>query len=350
MILCGPPSMERNRQAVRMLLDGHSSDDVIRFVKQRITTLKSLNTTMSLIRTMLMHEENRSPECDLTELRQHAEAADFLNAPLAEQYKIARAHKSYPSWSAVAEEALQRVTLLPSGVDDFFLSRADIVELKRSQAAAQKAKNDSVVVIKEPERVIERLEETLRNASSEHDVAHLALALLLCSGRRTVEILNGRSTFEAVDSEYHCLFRGQAKKRDKGTAYVIPLLCPFPAFQHCLGVLRKTQPADIATRSNVDVHNMYQGKLRRHIAKGGLAGMPEVTVHDHRAAYCSFVYSLFVSSKTFASTICDVLGHESLDESLCYSHVRLMGDLRKLGPLMPRTDECVQALMLMAQS
>ena len=53
--------------------------------------------------------------------------------------------------------ALQRVTLLPSGVDDFFLSRADIVELKRSQAAAQKAKNDSVVVIKEPERVIERL-------------------------------------------------------------------------------------------------------------------------------------------------------------------------------------------------
>ena len=44
------------------------------------------------------------------------------------------------------------------------------------------------------------------------------------------------------------------------------------------------------------------------------------------------------------------MGHESLDESLCYSHVRLMGDLRKLGPLMPRTDECVQALMLMAQS
>ena len=128
------------------------------------------------------------------------------------------------------------------------------------------------------------------------------------------------------------------------------VLCPFPSFQHCLGVLRKTQPADIATRSNVDVHNMYQGKLRRHIAKGGLAGMPEVTVHDHRAAYCAFVYSLFVSSKTFASTICDVLGHESLDESLCYSHVRLMIDLRKLGPLMPRTDECVQALMLMAQS
>ena len=58
-----------------------------------------------------------------------------------------------------------------------------------------------------------------------------------------------------------------------------------------------------------------------------------------------------MSSKTFASTICDVLGHESLDESLCYSHVRLMGDFQgKLGPLMPRTDECVQALMLMAQS
>ena len=59
-------------------------------------------------------------------------------------------------------------------------------------------------------------------------------------------------------------------------------------------------------------------------------------IHDFRAAYCSFVYCMFDCPHTFASTACDVVGHESIHESLSYNHIKLQGvggAENSLGPL-----------------
>ena len=71
---------------------------------------------------------------------------------------------------------------------------------------------------------------------------------------------------------------------------------------------------------------MYQQMLKRHMDNGvGIPFMPRCKPHVHRAAYCSLVFMLFDCPNTFARTVCEIIGHESIQESLSYNHVRLKG-------------------------
>ena len=189
------------KAAVEMLMKETSGEDVILFLKTRCKKLSSLNSTMSLVRTTLMkNDENRSPDCDYRELSTFQEPGvkEFIGSSLIDQNNIQRSHKTNPIWGPGAEIALHKIKLLPTGMEHFYLSRADSIALKRQQEANQKKKNESVIIIEESEKLVERLSDILRTSTFEHSISHLALALLLCSGRRFVEIMNGKSTFEAV--------------------------------------------------------------------------------------------------------------------------------------------------------
>jgi hypothetical protein len=154
--------------------------------------------------------------------------------------------------------------------------------------------------------------------------------------------MNGKSTFQAVEgSEYHCLFRGQAKRKDMDFEYVTPLLCRFEDFNKTLIILREKQPPNIASYTNKEVSKMYQKQVRRPLDRFGFPFMPKCKIHDFRAAYCSFVYCMFDCPNTFASTTCDVVGHESIHESLSYNHIKLQGvggAENSLGPLKPEAE------------
>lgn len=334
------------KAAVEMLMKETSGEDVILFLKTRCKKLSSLNSTMSLVRTTLMkNDENRSPDCDYRELSTFQEPGvkEFIGSSLIDQNNIQRSHKTNPIWGPGAEIALHKIKLLPTGMEHFYLSRADSIALKRQQEANQKKKNESVIIIEESEKLVERLSDILRTSTFEHSISHLALALLLCSGRRFVEIMNRKSTFEAVEgSEYHCKFTGQAKKRGQGIPYVIPLICKFKYFHRALCFLRQKQPTDITSFPNARVSRMYQQMLKRHMDNGvRIPFMPRCKLHDHRAACCSLVFVLFDCPNTFARTVCEIIGHESIQESLSYNHVRLKGVGQmdnSLGSLSPPED------------
>ena len=334
------------KDAANMILDDTPAEDVIRFLRQRCKTLSSLNSVMSLVRTEVLKEGNRHKEYNDTEMRKHIAVpgvSQFLGSSLRDQYKIQKAHASCPTWPSDVEEALKRMRLGPAALNGFYLSRNETVELKRKQEDNQKLKNESVIVVQEAGKLIGRMQDILRSASSTNCAEHLALSLLLASGRRMVEILNGRSTFEAVEgSEYHCLFGGQVKKRGKSEKYVIPLLCKFSEFKRAFDIMRtKTQGTDVL--SNADVNKLYHMKLRRQLnVKKGLPYMPNCKIHDLRAAYASAVFILCECKDTFARTCMDILGHESIHESLSYNHIRLLGlegvEKRPLRPAVPLPD------------
>ena len=327
--------------AVGMLLDGMQGEDVISFLRERCKKLSTLNSTMSQVRTTLMRNgDNRSKDFDLSELAAFQEPGvqEFSDSSLEQQYKIQRDHKRNQSWSVGAEAALERVDLLPRGLGSFYLPRSDLVILKKKQEENQKKKNtDGVIIVPDSEKLLGNITEML--LTEENGIVSITLALLLCSGRRWIEIMK-TGTFEAViGSEYHCKFTGQAKRRGKGGWFVIPLLSPFKYFERGLQIMRKKLPHDMESYTNKEVSRKYQKVFFLHMKKYGFPGMPKCKVHDLRGAYCSLVYCLFECPNTLASTICQIAGHEMLSESLSYNHVKLqgVGDLEDtLGPLFPR--------------
>ena len=72
------------------------------------------------------------------------------------------------------------------------------------------------------------------------------------SGRRSTELVNGTSVFNALPAAYgpfHVAFSGLLKKKgaaEQAAAYVIPLLMPHWVFAHGLAVLRQMQSGDEA--------------------------------------------------------------------------------------------------------
>ena len=90
----------------------------------------------------------------------------------------------------------------------------------------------------------------------------LLCALAVVSGRRSTELLNGRSTFIAVPHKPTlALFEGQLKtKSDTPRPYVIPLCCNFDTFSRGLHALRVIQHRDggVAHLTSTEVSDRYR--------------------------------------------------------------------------------------------
>ena len=90
----------------------------------------------------------------------------------------------------------------------------------------------------------------------------LLCALAVVSGRRSTELLNGRSTFLAVPNKPTlALFEGQLKtKSDTPCPYFTPLCCNFDTFIRGLDALRTIQRRDggIAHLTNTEVSDKYR--------------------------------------------------------------------------------------------
>ena len=149
------------------------------------------------------------------------------------------------------------------------------------------------------------------------------MALMLLTGRRECEILNGASVLTR-HTDYSITFHGQAKKRGAAVEYVIPtleradlILCAFEA-------LRRRQGAVVLT--NRETSRRYQSYLSRHLS----ATKPWsqcARVHSLRGLYACMAFRLFDwrdHSQAFVA-MC-LLGHSSLSESLVYTPFHLGDD------------------------
>ena len=342
--------------AVNELVKGRDGKDVLDEMKlmyERSATRKhdewkvtAKNAAICKVRKLIIGGGHRSSDFDPSPLRAfeegNAEIKAFLSAPLKDQVEIQKQHKTTPTWTEREEDALRKIDLLPSNMKTFKLSTEDNIMMRRNTADGVKRKNESVLIIDQPVKLLQAAREIVKNASSNTTVAPLSLALLLLSGRRFTEILNMRSVFERTDSAYHTIFHGQLKKKGASSApYVIPLLIPFEEWMSGLSTLReiqkRTKKKPVEQLTMQKVQERYQGFVQRAMKRGVLPFMTKgAHIHDLRATYASLVFEMFECKCTFQRTAMDILGHCEIADSLSYGHVRIENgeELRNtLGPV-----------------
>ena len=159
--------------------------------------------------------------------------------------------------------ALSRCRLLPPGMAEFTLTKDEEKEFKRGQAVALVKKNKTLLEV-DAGQMMERATAVLDNAANETLITLMVLlaALLVVSGRRTVELTNGKSVFRsALDKgHYFAWFRGQAKKRGAAKEYLIPLMVPYTRFMGALKTFRDRQ-GNVSALTNLQVKKKWAGQL-----------------------------------------------------------------------------------------
>jgi hypothetical protein len=263
------------------------------------------------------------PAPDLSSLTHFAKedgVATFLTLSLAEMIQVQRTHEYVPSWSDEAELALSQLQLVPSNIAGLRMSKRDQWMLARKREQALLKKQESLLRVSNARQWLEHAILLARQSSVEMTAERLALPILLLCGRRTTEVLNGRSTFIPTVRATTCVFVGALKKRGNETAPVeIPLLCDFATFDHALRTLRQQQ--EHRQFESVACNNLYHRRLQSALVDV----FPFATnPHQLRAVYAQMVHHVYMSDVTFNRAAMRILGHGDLITSLSYNNVELL--------------------------
>lgn len=200
-------------------------------------------------------------------------------------------------------------------------TRAEVASCRRRQRAALEQKSatvqrvDGMALWREATRAI---------ADSNAGLYDLTLALLLLTGRRQTELLNGRTVFRSgALGANGARFTGQLKRRTSAEPYDIPLLCPRRNVVRALRRLRALQPDDVATWPHRRVSARYQSGLGRHMARSAVYGALR-RPHDLRGAYATLVHAWWDCGDASPALVAmRVLGEGRLEDALPYTTYRL---------------------------
>ena len=305
--------------ACAMLDKGDDGALVMRALREKCSTVAALSCCISRVRTAQLANAP-VPEYVTETMRPFTAEPGvraFLPLPLAEMLRVQRDHAYDPTWSASAEAALASLRLLPDNLRALKLSQKELVSLKRTRDGALIGKQESLLHVHGAGEWLRYAVVLAQQSTVEMSFARLALPLLLLTGRRTTEILNGKSTFLPMPRTNTCLFTGAIKKRGAASPpFEIPLLCEYEVVDHALKVLRSKQGWE--QLEPAACNNRYHRRLNR------VDLFPFVSnVHQLRAVYAAFAFHLFTSDVTFNRAAMQMLGHEKLEVSLSYNAVVL---------------------------
>ena len=288
----------------RRLDEGEDAALVVADLRRRYTTVRCLSVKMSLVRGMC------TPTPEFT----------------------ARAAGDEALLSGRARPPPDFPPRLAANVAAFRLSREDAKACKRLRTASAVHKNRRMLRV-DGRRILRACRDEVDevNAGRRAVGPTLVLAVMLLTGRRTCEIVNGRSTF-SPSAAHAITFLGQAKKRHGARVYVVPCLHRAEAVLEALRRVREWTSVP-AVRAGVSVNQAasrkYQSWLRRTLlAHDVLRGVGRV--HGLRGLYARMAYRLFEWAEDFseAYVVMHILGHAELTESLVYTACHLGDDFR----------------------
>ena len=254
--------------------------------------------------------------------------------------------------------------VLPPSIETFKLTREEVIQLKQGHELAQLHKNEHLLVIPDATALLTKAEELLLSASPSHSNPRLLLPLLLVSGRRLSEMTSPRVSYSPVaEHSYYCTVVGILKKRQEAFTGCIPLLVPWTTFKVGLDAWRQKQRAETTDKrrlrakkaldelTNKELKVRYDLPMTVAIQRDYVFTLPRYMryntnkdltlqhckVHDLRAIYAAYVFALYECDESFNRAAMRACLHDSLSESLSYSHVRLDGTEGLhdcLGPLL----------------
>ena len=304
--------MDFLRDCAKRLDEGEDGASVLELMKQRYTTLGCLSSKASLVRRL----------CSPTE--------EYVSA-------VDKAIQSDPQLSSLRQSLLEGRTVvrdvpprLGENASTFKLTRGEVKACKRKASLQRIVKNSRQKTF-HARGMLASARRIVREHAS-HGLLDVAQALMLLTGRRTCEVMNGVSSVREHGA--YCLsFEGQAKKRGRGgpsSSYLIPCLEEAKVVCEAWEGLRKKTKE----RTNEETSRRYQSELRRSDLR--TKEWVEVTkTHQLRGLYSCMCVRLFEwGGRAPAYVTMCVLGHTNLDESLVYTPFDLGKDFaeeRELG-------------------
>lgn len=306
------------RQAVTLLVSGENGYQVLEFLRVRYRTPKSLSSKVSIIKKKALQRIRKTHD-QMSQFSEHAEIKTFLDCTVYEQIQMLKNNSS--SWPDEALKIGKTLQLLPPNFATFCLTKEESLRCKEQSDAAQLNKNDNVIIVKNASNILSNVQFNLENCER-ISLSLLACCLMIASGRRLAEIMNGKSVFVEVSTTF-VQFDGQLKKRGFVKPYTIPLLIESKLFIRAFETLRDKQLRNCPnfnTLTNSQITEKYQGNLSRQLK---ISFKQFHHIHVFRSFYISAVYQMYQLNVTFARCAMLCLGHDDLKESLSYNNVKL---------------------------
>jgi hypothetical protein len=309
-----------------MIRNGMDGNSVMKMLRQRYNTKDHIYALSSCIARVRSEILNETPipsivEETMNSFKEEAGVTSFLALnSLSEMLKVRKHHKNNPSWSERAEAALSSLCLEPTALASLKLSEEESATKKRKQEVSLLEKQDMLIRVDSAGNFLAYAIHLAWTSTPDMEFSRLALPILLLSGRRTTEIMNGKSIFTRTGRPTTCKFTGQLKKRGGDCTYEIPLLCNVFTFEHAMSTLRCKQNGEVL--SAAATNNKYQKMLN---SKTQSIFAIAHNVHQLRSIYAAFVHSLYACDTTFNRMCMRVLGHEDLSTSLSYNGCVLYG-------------------------
>jgi len=323
------------------LVDGATGAEVVQRMREEGCTNDALLNSICLVRGLVIcskNVRNMHPRRDETpdtllaladkdgvgdDCRRQAQA--FADGMLQEQLSTQNEYKGLAFFPGHPEldDAMRGVRLLNDNMNDFHASAQENLDFRRRGQERIDYKNTHMITIPGASAYLRRAEAILggTGACENPSLSALAFALLLVTGRRLSEILNGRLEFHegSNGNEMSAIFDGQLKKRTKKTrvAFEIPLLVTFNLFRHGLDALRARQgtwdeakavftPLDL---TNKQVSVRYGSNMSPILSRDFFEG---ATCTDCRRYYLKAVwigYDFASVPVTFSQVAMQILGH-----------------------------------------
>ena len=300
--------MDFLRRCAQRLDDGEDAEEVMRCVRERYKTIRCLNVKTSLIRKM----------CRLSDA--------FVTKADGDAQLLSGARRPPPDFPPRH----------PPNVEAFKISRQEMKECKRLSSRSALEKNRKVRRV-DGRGILKACREEVESVVSGDREASplLVLSLMLLTGRRTCEIVNGKSSFLAM-GEYGLLFSGQAKRRNEGESYVVPCLLRASTVVAAFEKIKRwlsPAPETSGMTMNQASSQKYQSWLRRWLLSHPVLCQAG-TVHSLRGLYARMTFRLFTwGDYSEAFVVMKVLGHVGLSETLVYTTFHL-GDTFRDEPLL----------------
>lgn len=307
---------DRTKVAAGMILSGE--EGVLEWLRSQCSTPAALSTAISRIRTEVL-ARLPAPRCEaLLPFGGEVGVAEFVTLPLGEMVRVQRQHRYDPTWSDGAEAVLASLSLLPDSLLSLKLTQVELISLKRKHEGSLLKKQEELIRVPCAYEWLQYAIYLVRSSTEQTSFARVAIPLLLLSGRRTTELMNGKSEFAPTARPTTCTFAGQIKKRGGMVPYEIPLLCDVQTFSYGMHVLRAKQRGE--RLEPAATNNRYQKMLNLQTTEV----FPFATnVHQLRAIYAAFAFQMYTSRTTFNLAAMRMLGHEKLEVSLSYNAVEL---------------------------
>jgi hypothetical protein len=267
--------MDFSRHCAALLDGGEEAETVLALMRQRYTTVRCMNVKACLVRRM----------CKLSD--EYVCASAELYAAHPHLRDVSRSE--FAKLSQEDQQLLRALPpRLPRNVEQLRLSHKQVIECIVLGRRSALEKNRRRVRV-DGRKLLAEARWTLFHATSVRRTSRLAFALMLVTGRRTCELMNGTSTFVYVD-RYTIRFTGQAKRRIDDVEILVPVLAPAEVVVAAFARLRQVQRH--VQLSNMETSRRYQSLLSRDLAADPLWAQCR-RVHALRGIYTCMALRLF---------------------------------------------------------